>query len=157
MKVKSTEEIEQALRPVAKALDVEIYEVVFRQGKDPSLTVFLDTEREGGIDLDTCEAFHNAADPVLDELDPPYGQPYTFNVSSPGIDRPFKKESDFLRHIGKKVEIKLYAPHKGEKFFEAVLLGCNYAAGNIEIDKGGEVFKLNLSQIVKISEAIEFD
>ena len=157
MKVMPVQSIEEALRPVAESVGVELYEVVFKQGKNPTLTVFLDTDREGGIDLDTCERFHNAADPVLDELDPTYGQPYTFTVSSPGLDRPFKKDSDFLRNIGKKVEIKLYAPHKGEKFFEAVLLGCNYAAGNIEIDKGGEVFKLNLSQIVKISEAIEFD
>ena len=157
MKVKSVQEIEEVLRPVAEAVGVEIYEIVFKQGKNPSLTVYLDTDAEGGIDLDTCEKFHNAADPVLDELDPTFGQPYTLNVSSPGLDRPFKKAKDYHRNIGKKVEIKLYAPHKGEKFFEAVLLGCNYAAGNIEIDKGGEVFKLNLSQIVKISEAIEFD
>ena len=157
MKVKPTEEIEQALRPVAKALDVEIYEVVFRQGKDPSLTVFLDTEREGGIDLDTCEAFHNAADPVLDELDPTYGQPYTFNVSSPGLDRPFRKPSDFERNMDKKVEVKLYAPRKGEKFFEAVLRGYDPVGGNVTLEKDGETFKLNLTQIVKISQAIDFD
>lgn len=157
MKVKTTEEIEKALAPVAEACGVEIYEIVFKQGKNPSLTVFLDTDREGGIDLDTCEKFHNAADPVLDELDPTFGQPYTLNVSSPGIDRPFKKDSDFLRHIGKKVEIKLFAPVKGQKFFEAILLEYNPQAGNVAVDREGEIFKLNLSQITKISEAIEFD
>ncbi len=156
MKVKSIEEIGAALAPVAEAVGVEIYEIVFKQGRHPSLTVFLDTDREGGIDLDTCERFHNAADPVLDELDPTFGQPYTLNVSSPGIDRPFKKDSDYLRHIGKKVEIKLYAPVKGEKFFEAVLLEYDPKAGNVTVEKGKEVCKLNLSQIVKMSEAIEF-
>ena len=156
MKVKSIEEIGAALAPVAEAVGVEIYEIVFKQGRHPSLTVFLDTYREGGIDLDTCERFHNAADPVLDELDPTFGQPYTLNVSSPGIDRPFKKDSDYLRHIGKKVEIKLYAPVKGEKFFEAVLLEYDPKAGNVTVEKGKEVCKLNLSQIVKMSEAIEF-
>ncbi len=157
MKVKSAEEIGAALAPVAQAVGVEIYEIVFKQGKNPSLTVFLDTDREGGIDLDTCEKFHNAADPVLDALDPTYGLPYTLNVSSPGIDRPFKKDSDYLRHIGKKVEIKLYAPLKGEKLFEAVLKEYNPQAGNVTLERGGETFKLNLSQIVKMSEAIEFD
>ena len=156
MKVKSIEEIGAALAPVAEAVGVEIYEIVFKQGRHPSLTVFLDTDREGGIDLDTCERFHNAADPVLDELDPTFGQPYTLNVSSPGIDRPFKKDSDYLRHIGKKVEIKLYAPVKGEKFFEAVLLEYDPKAGNVTVEKGKEVCKLNLSQIVKMFEAIEF-
>ena len=157
MKVKPMEEIEQALVPIAQDIGVEIYEVVFRQGKNPSLTIFLDTEKEGGIDLDTCEKFHNAADPVLDDLDPTFGQPYTLNVSSPGLDRPFKKDKDYLRNIGKKVEVKLYAPHKGEKFFEAVLLEYDSAAANVTLDKGGNVFKLNLSQIVKMSQAIEFD
>lgn len=157
MKVRSVGEITAALMPVAEKIGVEIYEIAFKQGKNPSLTVFLDTDKEGGIDLNTCEAFHNAADPVLDELDPTFGQPYTFNVSSPGIDRPFKKDSDFLRHIGSKVEIKLFAPIRGQKFFEAVLLEYNPEAGNITVDRAGEVFKLNLSQITKISEAIDFD
>ena len=136
---------------------MEIYEIVFKQGRHPALTVFLDTDREGGIDLNTCEKFHNAVDPVLDELDPTYGMPYTLNVSSPGIDRPFKKDSDYLRHIGQKVEIKLYAPMRGEKFFEAVLEAYDPAAGNVTVSRDGESFKLNLSQIVKMSEAIGFD
>lgn len=157
MKVMPVQSIEEALRPVAESVGVELYEVVFKQGKNPTLTVFLDTDREGGIDLDTCERFHNAADPVLDELDPTYGQPYTFTVSSPGLDRPFKKDSDFLRNIGKKVEVKLFAPLRGEKFFEATLLEYSAEGKNVTLEKGGEQIKLNLSQIVKISQAIDFD
>lgn len=157
MKVKSIQEIESALLPVAQENGVEIYEIVFKQGRNPSLTVFLDTDREGGIDLDTCEKFHNAADPVLDDLDPTFGQPYTLNVSSPGLDRPFKKDKDYLRNIGKRVEIKLYAPYKGEKFFEAVLLEYNPGAGNVTLERGTEKFKLNLNQIVKMSQAIDIE
>ena len=157
MKVKSEQEIREVLEPLARDLCVEIYEIVFKQGKNPSLTVYLDTEKEGGIDLNTCESFHNAADPVLDELDPTYGQPYTLNISSPGLDRPFKKDRDYLRNIGKKVEVKLYAPYRGEKFFEAVLVEYNGVGGNVTLDKNGETIKLNLTQIVKMSQAIDFD
>ncbi len=157
MKVKSIQEIESALRPIADAVGVEIYEIVFKQGKSPALTVYLDTDREGGIDLDTCEKFHNAADPVLDELDPTFGMPYTLNISSPGLDRPFKKDKDYFRNIGKKVEIKLYAPHRGEKNFEAVLIDYNPQAKNVTLQKGNETFTLNLTQIVKMSMAIDFD
>ena len=157
MKVKTTQEIEQALLPVAQAMDVEIFEIVFKQGKNPSLTVYLDTEKEGGIDLDTCERFHNAIDPVLDELDPTFGQPYTLNVSSPGLDRPFRRDRDYERNLGKKVEVRLYAPHKGEKFFEAVLVGYNADGKNVTLDKDGEIIKLNLSQIARMSQAIDFD
>lgn len=157
MKVKTTQEIEQALLPVAQAMEVEIFEIVFKQGKNPSLTVYLDTEKEGGIDLDTCERFHNAIDPVLDELDPTFGQPYTLNVSSLGLDRPFRRDRDYERNLGKKVEVRLYAPHKGEKFFEAVLVGYNADGKNVTLDKDGEIIKLNLSQIARMSQAIDFD
>ncbi len=157
MKVKTTQEIEQVLLPVAQAMEVEIFEIVFKQGKNPSLTVYLDTEKEGGIDLDTCERFHNAIDPVLDELDPTFGQPYTLNVSSPGLDRPFRRDRDYERNLGKKVEVRLYAPHKGEKFFEAVLVGYNADGKNVTLDKDGEIIKLNLSQIARMSQAIDFD
>ena len=157
MKVKTTQEIEQALLPVAQAMEVEIFEIVFKQGKNPSLTVYLDTEKEGGIDLDTCERFHNAIDPVLDELDPTFGQPYTLNVSSPGLDRPFRNDKDFYKNIGKKVEIRLYAPIKGQKFFEAVLEEFDPVAGNIRVSCEKDSFKLNLNQIAKISQAIDFE
>ena len=116
MKVKSEQEIRDVLEPLARDLGVEIYEIVFKQGKNPSLTVYLDTEKEGGIDLNTCESFHNAADPVLDELDPTYGQPYTLNISSPGLDRPFKKDRDYLRNIGKKVEVEVRHVEEGRHF-----------------------------------------
>ena len=107
MKVKSNEEIAEFLKPIAENLNLEIFEVVFKQAKNPSLTIFIDSEKEGGVDLNDCEAFHNAIDVPLDEFDPTFGKPYTLNVSSPGLDRPFKTDKDFLRNIGKKVEIKL--------------------------------------------------
>ena len=65
--------------------------------KNPSLTIFIDNE-DGTIDLDTCERFHNAIDGPIDELNP-YDGAYTLNVSSPGLDRPFKTERDFMRNI----------------------------------------------------------
>ena len=83
--------------------------------------VFIDTET--GVDLNTCEAFHRAIDPALDELDPTFGAPYTLNVSSPGLDRPLKTQRDFDKCMGSEVEVKLYAPMKGRKLFEAVLVG----------------------------------
>jgi len=158
MKVKSNEEIAEFLKPIAENLNLEIFEVVFKQAKNPSLTIFIDSEKEGGVDLNDCEAFHNAIDVPLDEFDPTFGKPYTLNVSSPGLDRPFKTDKDFLRNIGEKVEIKLYAPiKKGEKFIEATLVEYNKDAGNITVCQNGETFKVNLNQIAKISKAIDFE
>ena len=156
-KMKTAEEIAAFLQPIAASCGAEIYEVVFKQGKNPSLTVFIDSDKEGGVDLDLCEAVHNAIDGPLDELDPTFGRPYTLNVSSPGLDRPFRNDKDFYKNIGKKVEIRLYAPIKGQKFFEAVLEEFDPVAGNIRVSCEKDSFKLNLNQIAKISQAIDFE
>ena len=108
MKIKTIEEIQNALQPTADEMGIEIVEVEFKQGKEPALTVYIDVE--GGVDLNTCESFHRAIDPILDEVDPTFGAPYTLNVSSPGLDRPLKTQRDYDKAMGKKVEVKLFAP-----------------------------------------------
>ena len=153
MKIKTIEEIQNALQSTADEMQIEIVEVEFKQGREPALTVYIDIE--GGVDLNTCEAFHRAIDPVLDELDPTQGAPYTLNVSSPGLDRPLKTERDFQKCMGKKVEVKLFAPMQGKKFFEATLVGFDEHC--VSIEDNGNVLKLEKNKIAKINRAIEFD
>ena len=153
MKVNTIEEIQIALQPIADEMAIEIVEVEFKQGREPALTIYIDTEN--GVDLNTCEAFHRAIDPVLDEVDPTFGAPYTLNVSSPGVDRPLKTARDYEKCMGKKVEVKLFAPMQGKKFFEATLVG--YDEHCVSIDLDGSVLKLEKSKIAKINRAIEFN
>ena len=153
MKIKPVEEIQNTLQPIADEMQIEIVEVEFKQGREPALTVYIDTET--GVDLNTCEKFHRAIDPVLDELDPTFGAPYTLNVSSPGLDRPLKTARDFQKRMGERVEVKLFAPLKGKKFFEATLVG--YDGNCVELEEKGETLKLELSKIAKICKAIDFD
>ena len=153
MKFKSVEEITSVLKPVAEAMDIEIIEVEAKVSKNPYITVYIDTEN--GVDLDTCEKFHNAIDPVLDDFDPSYGSAYTLNVSSPGLDRPLKTDRDFEKRIGKDVEVKLFAPIKGKKYFECKLVG--YDGKNVVLKDGEEEIILSLTRIAKINEAIKFD
>ena len=153
MKIKPIEEIQNALQPVADELQIEIVDIEFKQGHSPALTVYIDTET--GVDLDTCEKFHRAIDPVLDEIDPTFDAPYTLNVSSPGLDRPLKTARDFAKCKGQKVEVKLFAPMKGKKFFEATLV--DFDENCIELQDGKDVFKIEKSKIAKINRAIDFD
>ena len=85
MKVKSNQEILDFCTPIAQSVGVEVVEVEFKQGKNPALTLFI--EKDGGVDLDACESFHRAVNDPLDELDPTFGQAYTLNVSSLGVDK----------------------------------------------------------------------
>lgn len=153
MKFKAVEEITAALLPTANSMDIEIVEVEAKVSKNPYVTVYIDTEN--GVDLDTCEKFHNAIDPVLDDFDPSYGASYTLNVSSPGLDRPLKTDRDFQKRIGKDVEVKLFAPLKGKKYFECKLI--DYDGKNVVLQDGEEEIKMPLVRIAKINEAIKFD
>ena len=152
MKVKTIEEIQNALQPIADEMGIEIVDIEFKQGREPALTVFIDTET--GVDLNTCEAFHRVIDPALDELDPTFGAPYTLNVSSPGVDRPLKTKRDFEKCIGKQVEVKLFAPMMGRKFFEAELVA--YDGICVTLKEKKDEWKLELSKIAKINQAIDF-
>ena len=152
MKAKSNKEILEFLTPYATSLNLEIVEVEFKMSKNPQLTVYID--KDGGVDLNACEEFHNLINDPLDVLDP-YGAPYTLNVSSPGLDRPFKTERDFLKRIDKMVEVKLYAPIRGKKEFEGVLKA--YDGKNVTVEIYGEDTVIELTKIAKICEAIIFD
>ena len=152
MKVKTIEEIRSALQPIADEMDIELVDIEFKQGREPALTVYIDIE--GGVDLNTCEKFHRAIDPVLDEVDPTFGAPYTLNVSSPGLDRPLKTARDYEKCIGKLVEVKLFAPLQGRKLFEAVLKGHDENCVYLE-EKSGEL-KIEKGKIAKICRAIDF-
>lgn len=154
MKVKSNEEIENALRTVVEEQGVRLAEIEFKQGKNPSLTVFID--KDDGITLDDCENVHNAIDPLLDELDPTYGEPYTLNVSSLGLDRPFKREEDFAKNLGKKVEVWLKKSVGGKKEYDGELAYYD-----------GEIIRLKISddkmltfdikkQVEKVNKYIDF-
>ncbi len=140
------------LENIASGMDIEIVEVECNE-KSGALTVYIETE--AGVDLDTCEKFHNAIFDPIDELDPSYGQPYTLNVSSPGLDRPFKTVRDFERNTGKEVELKLYAPLKGKKFLQGVLE--EFDENTVTVTVGKERLKIPRNKIAKINKAIKFE
>ena len=133
-------------------MGIEIVDVEF-DAKATALTIFIETET--GVDLDTCEKFHNAINEPIDELNPTFDAPYTLNVSSPGLDRPFKTERDFERNVGKEVELKLYAPLKGKKFLEGFLVAYDENSVTIKTDK--EELKIQKNKIAKINKAIKFE
>ena len=154
MKVKSNQEILEFAQSIAKPLGIDCVEVEFKQGKNPELTLFID--KEGGVDLNTCELFHNAINEPLDELDPTFGLPYRLNVSSLGIDRPFKTDNDFISHIGQRVEVKLYASIKGKKFYDGILMSYDKEKITLKVDEKN-TFTIELKTIVKVNEYIDFE
>ena len=153
MKFKPIEEIEGLCKRVAEDVGVEFVGLELKSGQSPSLTVFADTE--DGMDLVTCEKYHRALDPLLDEMDVSYGETYTFNVSSPGLDRPLKTTRDFERALGEDVEVRLYAPLKGKKLIEGVL--ADFDDNTVTVETEGGDLKVERTRIAKICKAVKFD
>ena len=75
-------------------------------------------DKPEGISLDDCEAYHKAVRGIADTVD------YDFmEVSSPGIDRPLKKDRDYERNLGSEIEVKLFKPMDGAKLLTGILAG----------------------------------
>ena len=153
---KIADSVEQLVKPIVEGLGMELVEVEFAKTKQgDALTVFID--KEGGVSLNDCEAVHNAIDAPLDELDPTQGKPYTLNVSSPGIDRPFKSDRDYVKHIGTKVETSLFAPIEGAgKKFVATLTAYDPQTATATLEADGKTLEINTKNIAIIREHIEF-
>jgi ribosome maturation factor RimP len=97
-------------------------------------TVQIMVERpDGSMTIEECETASRALSPVLDAADP-IDRAYRLEISSPGLDRPLVRRSDFERHIGQQVKIELEVAHQGRKRFRGVLLGVEDAGMRIRSD-----------------------
>jgi ribosome maturation factor RimP len=104
--------ISEAVSPILWTLGLELIDVIcVGQGPRSVVRVFID--KPGGVTLDDCERAHKALGPALDVADP-FPHAYTLEVSSPGLDRPFKRIQDYRRAVGKRVSVKLRAPIDGQ-------------------------------------------
>jgi len=114
-----TAAIEAKCLKIAEQMGFELVDVCVE--KEPTgryLRFYID--RPEGISLDDCEAYHKAVRSLADSVD------YDFmEVSSPGIDRPLKKDRDFDRNLGAEIEVKLFRPLEGKKLLTGVLAGLD--------------------------------
>ena len=127
-----TEKVEQLASPIAEELGLELVDVEFlKEGRDWFLRVYIENP-EGSIDIDQCAAVSNKLSEELDLVDP-IPQNYFLEVSSPGAERPLKKDEDFEKAVGQYVFIKTYEPIDGMKEFEGYLLGYGPDHAKVEV------------------------
>jgi ribosome maturation factor RimP len=100
-------------------------------------TVQIMAERpDGTMTIDDCEAVSRALSPVFDVEDP-IDRAYRLEISSPGIDRPLVRRSDFARYAGHVVKVEMAMPIDGRRRFRGVLLGVEGDAARIRRDNAG--------------------
>lgn len=121
---------EKLITPLVEKNNFELVDVEYvKEGGNWYLRAYID--KEGGITIDDCEIVSRELSELLDQEDF-IPDAYILEVSSPGLGRQLKKEKDFMRSIGKEVEVKLYKAislydEKGREVKEKELFGFLYA------------------------------
>ena len=125
---------EELAIPIIEKEKFELVDIEYKkEGANWYLRLYID--KPGGITLDDCQKISKQLGDRLDEEDPIKGN-YFLQVSSPGLDRPLKKEKDFIRCKGKTVEVKLYEALDGKKVIEGELIGLE-----------NNIIKLNVTDV----------
>lgn len=113
--------VERVGTPLAEELGYELVDVEYhKEGADWVLRCTID--HQPGVGITECERYSEALSKALDAIDPIPGS-YLLEVSSPGLDRPLKKDNDFVRFSGNKIQIKLLQAINGQKVFQGDLIG----------------------------------
>ena len=150
--MKVTDLVAGFAKPVVEAHGCELWDVEYvREGSEYFLRLYLD--KEGGVDINDCEAVSRAMDPILDEKDPIQGS-YHFEVCSAGLERTLKRPADFERFMGENITVKLYRPRNGLKEIPCVLRG--YEDGKVTVQAGKETITFEKPEVALVRLRVEF-
>ena len=144
---------EALLLPIMEEMHFELVDVEYvKEGSTWYLRAYID--KEGGITVNDCEAVARRMNDLLDEEDF-ISDSYVFEVSSPGLGRPLKKEKDYIRSMGKELEIRTYRAIDREKEFYGILKAYDADTVTIEQEDGKEMV-FEKSNIALIRLAFDF-
>lgn len=128
---------EELVLPILEANNFELVDVEYiKEGGNWYLRIYID--KEGGIAVDDCEVVSRAMGEILDKEDY-IDDAYIFEVSSPGLGRPLKKDKDFTRSLGDLVEVRTYKAINKQKEFEGILKSFDKDSVTIELEDETEI------------------
>ncbi|MCD7736597.1 MAG: ribosome maturation factor RimP [Lachnospiraceae bacterium] len=143
---------EALLTPLIERHQFELVDVEYvKEGGSWYLRAYID--KPGGITIDDCEVISRAFSDLLDERDF-IEDAYILEVSSPGLGRPLRKEKDFERSIGERVELRTFRPLNHQKEFSGILKEFDKHTVTIETDN--ETVQFERADIALIRLAFDF-
>ncbi|MBM7716448.1 ribosome maturation factor RimP [Siminovitchia sp. FSL H7-0308] len=153
---KVTDTVENLAAPILDEMKLELVDIEYvKEGKNWFLRLFID--KPDGVDIEECGIVSERLGEKLDEVDPiPHN--YFLEVSSPGAERPLKKEADFANAVGKQVHVKTYEPIDGEKVFEGRLTEFNgeNLLVEVKIKTRTKTFEIPINKVAKARLAVVF-
>lgn len=143
--------VESLILPVLKDLGLELVDIEYRrEGRGWVLRIYID--KEGGITLDDCARVSRQAGDLID-IDDLIPNEYCLEVSSPGLDRPLKKEQDFIKYKDRRIQLNTFAPIDTRRNFKGIIK--DFREGKLFLDAQGEPFEIPLENIAKAKLEIE--
>ena len=147
-----TESIEELVTPVIHENHLELVDVEYKkEGKNWFLRIFID--KEGGVTVEDCTRVSRQIEDLI-EVEEVVPSSYVLEVSSPGLDRPLKKEKDFLRFKGKRAHVTTYTPIHHQKNFKGTIRDFQEDVLFLEVDH--QPVEIPKNQIAKARLEIEF-
>lgn len=145
-------ELTNIISDYLKSQKLDLVDLIYRyEGRDLFLRLLVDSP-EGGISLDECAQLNNEVSNILDQKEI-LEERYILEVSSPGIDRPLKTKSDFLRCIDRNVKFFLNEPMSGKIELDGIVIKVEDDA--VYIDINGNIMKIPLIKINKAKQIVE--
>lgn len=144
-KAEIVSKVEQLISPILEEQEFELVDVELK--KEPVglvLRIFID--REGGVDLDTCNRASEVIGQALDRADL-IATPYSLEISSPGIERPLRKPKDFRRFTGSNIFVRTIKPLNNRRQFKGVLKSAGDESFAIQCD--GELVEIPYGLVSK--------
>ena len=144
--------VEKFLISIMEENNFELVDVEYvKEGGDWFLRLYID--KDGGVDINDCEAISRAVDPILDAEDP-IPDSYSFEVCSAGLERVLKRPGDFEQFMGSMVLVRLYQPKDGKKEIVGTLAG--YDDGAVTISLGSETVRFEKKEVALVRLYVEF-
>jgi len=147
-----TKEIAHLIEPVLDEMGFELVDVEYL-AKHGRWVLRLYIDKEGGVTIGDCALISGEVGDLIDVKDM-IEHEYVLEVSSPGLNRPLKKERDLVRAIGKKVKVRLNAPVKDRRNFTGYLK--NFKNGTLYIEMDGRIVELPWPEVGRANLVYEF-
>ena len=141
------------IKPVVEELGYVFVDLEYKK-EHYGYVLALTIDKPEGVNINDCERVSRVLDIPLDENDITNGAPYSFNVSSYGLDRKFKNNYDFNKHLSKLIDVKFYAPFNGMKSLTATLMAFDDLTITVEFNN--EKLNIERKKIAQVCAHLEF-
>ncbi len=148
-----SQSIRELVLPIVENANLELVDIEYKkEGKDWFLRVFID--KQNGITVEDCKKISRQIEDII-EVEDLIPNRYYLEVSSPGLDRPLKKDRDFLRYLGKSIQVSLFSPIQEKRKYTGIIE--NFKESTLFLDVGEKTISIPMDNIASAKLEIKIN